>query len=108
MTPDEITKEAFDLLHAWDDLKKTLHFEFNVEPDSSRTFQVVVEVFSICDDHSSITLNWRRQAVDPTDQFIFIEGQGRFGVMLKDATFEISHVPASVLRISRGPFHCTL
>lgn len=108
MTPDEITTEAFDLLHGWQDNKTKLHFEFNVQPDSSRTFQVVVRVFSVRDDQSSITLDWRRQAIDPADNFLFVEGQGYFGVMVKDATFRVDHDPKSVITISRGPFRCSL
>jgi len=108
MTLDEITKEAFDLFHAWKDRKFKLHFEFSFEPDSDRTFQAVVEVFDIRDDHASITLDWRRRVVDPADKFLFIEGQGYFGVMLKDATFDVSQAPVPTLTISHGPFRCTL
>jgi hypothetical protein len=105
MSPDEIAKEAFERLHSWKVKCATLLLEFT---DPPHKFSIVVEIWSVRDDHSSITLKWLRRAIDPNGPFVFMETQGYFGVFLDGATFAIADAPNRSLTISRGPFLCDL
>ena len=79
MTRDELKKGAFDRLHSWNDKKAELLLIFTFDVPRNRFFQIQVTVFGIRDDHSSITLNWLRRAIDPADHFLFAETQGHWG-----------------------------
>jgi len=108
MTSDEITKAALERLNSWNDKKAELLLVFTFDVPRNRAFQIVVTVFSIRDDHSSITLDWHRLAIDPSEDFLFSETQGRWDVFLEGAAFAVSDDPKPSVTISRGPFRCTL
>ena len=108
MTPDEITKEAWDRLHFWKDKNAELLLTFFFDVPQNRYFHIMVTVFHISDDHSSITLDWHRVAVDPSDDFVFSETHGRWGIFLEGAVFAVSNAPKPSVTITRGPFKCEL
>lgn len=108
MTPDEITREAFERLHSWNDNRAELFMTFTFDVALNSFFQIIITVLSIHDDHSSITLQWLRRGIDPTDNFIFAETQGRWGIFLAGATFEVSNNPKPSVTILRGPFKVKL
>lgn len=101
MTPDEMTKEAFERLRLWDEKGAILRFGFTGPP---YPFSIDVKVKGVSDE--SISFQWLLFAVD--DNKPFISTNGFFVVRLKGATLSIGDDPEPSVTIARAPFRLDL